>query len=158
MRLVVSGVSHRTGDVGLRDRLAFPEESLPEALTALRERIADAGAVIVSTCNRLEIYVNHAGEPVDLHHEIREFIRDWHGVSERELAEALYEYHDREAIGHLFRVASSLDSMVVGEDQILGQVRDAGQHLDRRVGRQPQGRVAHERRGGRARGRDKQRL
>lgn len=125
MRLVVSGLSHRTGDVELRDRLAFAEESLPEALSALRKRIPDTGAVIVSTCNRLEIYVNHAGETVDLHHEIREFIRDWHGVSEAELADALYEYQDREAIGHLFRVASSLDSMVVGEDQILGQVHDA---------------------------------
>ena len=125
MRLVVSGISHHTGDVELRDRLAFSEEFLPEALSALRERIADAGTVIVSTCNRSEIYLNHVGEPAELHHEIRAFICDWHGVSEGDLSEALYEYHDREAIGHLFRVASSLDSMVVGEEQILGQVHDA---------------------------------
>ena len=125
MSLVVSGVSHHTSDVALRDRLTFSEESLPGALLALRERIADAGAVIVSTCNRSEVYVNGVGDSADLHHEIRGFISRWHGVPVEELTGALYEYDDREAVGHLFRVASSLDSMVVGEEQILGQVHDA---------------------------------
>ncbi|MCH8203729.1 MAG: glutamyl-tRNA reductase [Candidatus Hydrogenedentes bacterium] len=125
MSLVVSGVSHHTSNVALRDRLAFSEESLPGALSALRDRIADAGAVILSTCNRSEIYLNGTGESADLHHEIRGFISSWHGVPEEELSGALYAYHDREAVGHLFRVASSLDSMVVGEEQILGQVHDA---------------------------------
>ena len=125
MSLVISGLSHHTSDIALRDRVTFSEEKLPAALSELRERIDGAGVVIVSTCNRSEIYVNHAGSPADLHHEIRAFISEWSGVPPEELNAALYDYHDKEAIGHLFRVASSLDSLVVGEEQILGQVHDA---------------------------------
>jgi glutamyl-tRNA reductase len=125
MSLVVSGISHHTSDVDLRERLTFPEAGIPEALAALREQLADAGAVILSTCNRSEIYVNHAGEPKDLHHEIRQFISQWHNISDKEFDHGLFELQDKEAVGHLFRVASSLDSLVVGEGQILGQVHDA---------------------------------
>jgi glutamyl-tRNA reductase len=125
--LVVSGLSHRTSDLALRERLVFSEEALPRALKALRERIGDAGAVILSTCNRSEVYVNHAGEAAYLHHEIRGFLSEWHGVAPAELGPALYEHEGRDAVGHLFRVAASLDSLVVGEQQILGQVHEAYQ-------------------------------
>lgn len=125
MSLVLVGVSHHTSDVALRDRLSFSEKVLPEALVALRSRIDGAGAVILSTCNRSEIYVSHASGMEELHHEIRGFLAEWHGVAESEFGEALYEYDDKETAGHLFRVASSLESVVVGEEQILGQVRDA---------------------------------
>jgi glutamyl-tRNA reductase len=125
MSLVVTGLNHRTSELALRERLMFTDDALPKALKALREKIEDAGVVVLSTCNRSEIYVNHAGDAPDLHREIREFVADWHGVPADEFAPALYELEGRETAGHLFRVASSLDSLVVGEQQILGQVHDA---------------------------------
>jgi len=124
MSLVVSGISHHTTEVDLRERLAFSEARIPEALAVLREKFAGAGVVILSTCNRSEIYINHASESADLHHEIRQFISEWHEIDESEFTHGLYELEGKEAIGHLFRVASSLDSLVVGEGQILGQVHD----------------------------------
>lgn len=125
MSLVVSGLSHHTCDLELRERVAFDKTSTAAALIQLRKRLEDAGAVILSTCNRCELYVSHAGAPEDLHHEVRAFLSEWHDLPERTFKPALYELHDREAAGHLFRVASSLDSLVVGEQQILGQVHDA---------------------------------
>ena len=125
MSLIVSGLSHHTSSLELRERMAFAPDTIPAALIQLRKQLEDAGAVILSTCNRSEIYLNHAGGAEDLHRELRAFISGWHRVDESEFVPALYEYHDREAAGHLFRVASSLDSLVVGEQQILGQVHDA---------------------------------
>jgi glutamyl-tRNA reductase len=125
MSLVATGLNHRTSDLALRERFVFPDASLPKALKALRDRIEDAGSVVLSTCNRTEIYVNHAGDAADLHHEVREFLAEWHGIPVAEFAPALYEFDGRETVGHLFRVAASLDSLVVGEQQILGQVHDA---------------------------------
>jgi glutamyl-tRNA reductase len=125
MSLIVSGISHHTSDVALRERMTFDEGTLADALAEVRNRLEGAGVVIVSTCNRSEIYVNHIGEPEDLHREIRRFFSDWHKIPEAEFADELFELADEEAVGHLFRVTSSLDSMVVGEDQILGQVHDA---------------------------------
>lgn len=125
MSLVVTGLNHRTSELALRERMAFPDETLPKALLALHEQIEDAGVVILSTCNRSEVYVNHMGEPNYLHHEIREFLSAWHGIPEGEFGPSLYEYEGKDTVGHLFRVSSSLDSLVVGEQQILGQVHDA---------------------------------
>lgn len=125
MSLIISGLNHRTSELALRERLVFPENALPKAVKALRQNVEDAGVVILSTCNRSEIYLNHAGDAPYLHHEVRKFLSAWHGIPESELAPALYEYEGRETVGHLFRVAASLDSLVVGEQQILGQVHDA---------------------------------
>ena len=125
MSLVVTGINHTTSDIALRERLAFPYASLPEALSQLRTQLDEAGVVIISTCNRMEIYVNHVGEAEDILREIRQFLSQWHSIDEAAFSDALYEHEGAEAAGHLFRVASSLDSMVVGEDQILGQVHDA---------------------------------
>jgi glutamyl-tRNA reductase len=125
MSTVVVGLSHHTSDVALRERMAFPEDRLPEALADLRRSLEGGGAVILSTCNRSEIYVNHSGDPDDLCREIRRFLTRWHELPEDDFASRLYQLHDREAVGHLFRVAASLDSLVMGEDQILGQVHDA---------------------------------
>ena len=127
MSLVVTGLSHHTSDVALREKMAFSEESVPAALLGLRKHVENAGAVILSTCNRSEIYVNHAGDATDLHHDIRGFLCDWHKLPEAQFRDALYEYRDAETVGHLFRVTSSLDSLVVGEGQILGQVHEAYQ-------------------------------
>lgn len=124
MNVVVSGLSHHTSPVELRERLHFDEKALPNALIQLRKQLDDAGVVILSTCNRVEVYA-HAADAAEAPGRIRRFLSEWHGIPEEELAPALYEYAGREAVGHLFRVASSLDSLVVGEQQILGQVHDA---------------------------------
>ena len=127
MTLVVAGLSHHTSDLALRERLAFPEDAIPKALMELRREIDGAGAVILSTCNRSEIYANHAMDAGDLLAALRAFLARWHGLPDARFANALYGLREREAAGHLFRVASSLDSLVVGEGQILGQVHDAYQ-------------------------------
>ncbi|MBX7256701.1 MAG: glutamyl-tRNA reductase [Candidatus Hydrogenedentes bacterium] len=125
MSLVVSGLSHHTSPVELRERLHFPEAQLPAALLRLRRHLDDAGVVILSTCNRVEIYANTPEACDDSFSRIRGFLSEWHGIPEGEFAEMLYERDGRDAVGHLFHVASSLDSLVVGEGQILGQVHDA---------------------------------
>ena len=125
MSLIVSGISHHTSDIALRERMAFAQDRIPDALAQIRTRLENAGVVIITTCNRSEIYVNHVGEATDLYHDIRRFLCEWHDIEESEFADALYELQDAEVAGHLFRVASSLDSLVVGEGQILGQVHDA---------------------------------
>jgi glutamyl-tRNA reductase len=125
MSLIVSGMNHRTSDLALRERVVFAEAALPKALKALRTNVEDAGVVILSTCNRSEVYLNHAGDAPYLHHEVRKFLGAWHGIPDTELAPALYEYEGRETVGHLFRVTASLDSLVIGEQQILGQVHNA---------------------------------
>jgi len=123
--LVVAGISHHTGNVGLREKLAFPPASIASALARLRKRLDGAGVVILSTCNRVELYAHGEQSPELLWAGIRAFLSEWHEFPEAEFREAIYEYHDRETAGHLFRVSSSLDSLVVGEVQILGQVHDA---------------------------------
>jgi len=125
MSLVVVGLNHHTSPVALRERLAFPAETIPAALLRIRKRLKGAGAVILSTCNRVEVYVHHSAAAEELYSEVRAFLSEWHGTPEAEFRGALYEYEGKETVGHLFRVASSLDSLVVGEVQILGQVHDA---------------------------------
>lgn len=126
MTLLVVGLSHRTCPVALRERLHFPPERLPDALAALQRAMPDCAGVILSTCNRVEIYAHDpARDPDEVAAGLRAFLASWHGVSEEFFAEALYDRRGPEAIGHLFRVASSVDSMVVGEGQIVGQVHDA---------------------------------
>lgn len=125
MSVVVVGLNHRTSPVELRERLHFPPPAARGALQRLRKRLEGAGAVILSTCNRVEIYASHTAQPQELCHELRDFLAEWHGIPESDFRSHLYEYADEEAARHLFRVVCSLDSMVVGENQILGQVHDA---------------------------------
>ncbi|MDX9972704.1 MAG: glutamyl-tRNA reductase [FCB group bacterium] len=125
MSVVVVGLNHRTGPVELRERLHFPPEAARNALQRLRKQLDGVGAVILSTCNRVELYASYATEPLELCAELRKFLSEWHGIPETEFRDHLYEYTEDEAVGHLFRVACSLDSMVVGENQVLGQVHDA---------------------------------
>ncbi|HOV73945.1 MAG TPA: glutamyl-tRNA reductase [Candidatus Hydrogenedentes bacterium] len=125
MSLVAVGLSHHTSPVEIRERLGFPAHTLPGALLHLSKRLDKAGTVILSTCNRVEIYVHYAGEAAVARDEIRAFLEEWHKLPEEEFKDALYEHEGRDAVGHLFRVASGLDSLVIGETQILGQVHDA---------------------------------
>lgn len=125
MTLAITGLNHHTSPLELRERMGFSAEDLPASLLRLRKEIPEGGVVILSTCNRVEIYLR-ADEPAEtLHMRIRKFLADTHGIPEADFAEHLYHYRDRDAVSHLFKVAASLDSMVVGEGQILGQVHDA---------------------------------
>lgn len=125
MTVAVCGLSHHTSPLGLRERLAFAPDAVSQALHALRMRLPDGGAVILSTCNRVELYVRASMAACDLFSACRAFLAEWHQLDPEEFAPHLYEHAHDAAVSHLFRVVSSLDSMVVGEAQILGQVQDA---------------------------------
>jgi len=124
MKLLVTGVSHKTAPVEVRERLAFSETALPAALRSLVAREGILEVLVLSTCNRVEIAVS-ADDAVDPVSTIAAFLQEIHGVEAATLGPCLYHHEGREAIHHLFRVAASLDSMVVGEPQILGQLKAA---------------------------------
>ncbi|MCC6145885.1 MAG: glutamyl-tRNA reductase [Candidatus Hydrogenedentes bacterium] len=123
--LAMVGLSHHTSAIDLRERMAIPENRLRAALLRLQKKIPDVACVILSTCNRMEIYVDAPLAIAEIHAALREFLSEYHEVAEEEFAPSLYEHGDEAVVKHLYRVASSLDSMVVGEQQILGQVQDA---------------------------------
>jgi len=125
MTLAAVGLSHHSCPIEIREKLLFAENALPQALAQFRKRTPDSGVVILSTCNRVEMYASAALDAEALQAEMRAFLSEWHGTPEEVFAPHLYQHADKQAIGHLFRVASSLDSLVVGEGQILGQVHDA---------------------------------
>jgi glutamyl-tRNA reductase len=124
MKLLVAGVSHKTAPVEVRERLAFAESTLPAALHDLVSRQGVVEAMVLSTCNRVEIAVS-TDDAVDPAATVSSFLQESREVAPAALGPSLYQHEGREAIHHLFRVASSLDSMVVGEPQILGQLKAA---------------------------------
>lgn len=113
------GLSHKTAPVSVRERLAISEEELPQVLRELREQSGADETMLVTTCNRVEAYCYGGPEVIDA---VRSYFARRAG---QETNQALYLLKGPEAVAHLFRVASSLDSMVLGEPQILGQVKDA---------------------------------
>ena len=123
-QIVVVGLNHRSAPVEIREKIAFPQSEIGCALRGLLEREQISEAVIVSTCNRVEVwilaYVGYQGTAI-----VEQFLASFHGIPYGDLNGHLYHYDGEDAIRHLFRVASSLDSMVLGEPQILGQVKDA---------------------------------
>lgn len=122
--LCIVGVNHRTAPVGLRERLAFSADALPTALAELKTLPGVEEAAIVSTCNRVEV-VTRASVPAPMVAAgVETFLARVREVERASFAPHLYVHHGREAIRHLFRVAASLDSMVVGEPQILGQMKE----------------------------------
>jgi glutamyl-tRNA reductase len=127
MKLLVTGVSHKTAPVEVRERLAFAEIALPAALRDLASRDGVNEAMLLSTCNRVEIALT-ADDAVDPLAAVNSFLRDSRGVQMDALGPCLYHHEGKDAIHHLFRVAASLDSMVVGEPQILGQLKAAYAH------------------------------
>jgi glutamyl-tRNA reductase len=122
--IIIIGLNHRTAPVEIRERLAFPAETIGHALRGLLEKESLKEGVILSTCNRVEICAL-AHQKFQGVSEIKDFMAAFHGIPLPELDGYLYHYEGDEAVHHLFRVASSLDSMVLGEPQILGQVKDA---------------------------------
>ncbi len=122
-KIILIGINHKTAPVELREKLSFSSEETIAALELLKQDKDIKESLIFSTCNRTEIlYIPGTGEQVD---KIIEFISHHKKIDISEFKSALYVYKEDEAILHLFRVASSLDSMVVGEPQILGQVKQA---------------------------------
>jgi glutamyl-tRNA reductase len=134
MSLVVIGLNHRTSPVELRERFAFEEDKIPAALQFLSDHGLAGEAVIVSTCNRVEIYAVTPLEPNTAFRELKQFLVH-HGFaadaaaggnsSPAELGDAIYTLNEPQSLHHLFRVASGLDSMVVGETEIFGQLKKA---------------------------------
>ena len=122
MSLVVVGLSHKSAPVELRERVAFAEPAL-DAAVKRASSCGDGEALLVSTCNRVELYIT--GAPDDVRARVLTFLAEVGTVGESALAPHLYTSADEAATRHLFRVAASLDSMVVGEPQILGQVKAA---------------------------------
>ena len=121
MSLALIGVNHKTAPIGLREKIAISRDELPEVTRALAAVPGVSECMIVSTCNRVEMLVAVESPDVDL----SEFLQTQFRLQGEALRDHLYEHRDQEAVRHLFRVAASLDSMVVGESQILGQVKEA---------------------------------
>lgn len=126
--IVVVGLSHKTAPLEVREALAFAKEGLVEALGRLRSEVGLAEAMVLSTCNRVEIYgrANEAVAPA-----LVSFLADYHRRPAGELDPFLYRLEGEQAVRHAFRVAASLDSMVLGEPQILGQVKEAYQAAEK---------------------------
>jgi glutamyl-tRNA reductase len=124
MHLLLVGISHRTAPVDLRERLDFQTRGIGEALRGVARRGSTDEAAIVSTCNRAELYVA-CEDAAATRADLASFVSEFHGVPANELAPHLYDLRDLDAARHLFRVAGGLDSLVIGEPQILGQVKDA---------------------------------
>jgi glutamyl-tRNA reductase len=124
MKLLLTGLNHRTAPVEVRERLAFEDQALPQALDDLKRRPGLIEGMILSTCNRVEVAVT-ADEQSDVESAVEGFLADSRRVDRAWVTPYLYRFDGPDAIRHLFRVASSLDSMVVGEPQILGQLKAA---------------------------------
>jgi glutamyl-tRNA reductase len=126
MHLLLLGVSHKTAPVDLRERLDFSSRDLGAAVEALATRPSTAESVVLSTCNRSEIYVA-SGDPFQAREDVTAFLSEYHSLTPDVFMPHVFAHSDEAAARHLFRVAAGLDSLVVGEPQILGQVKEAFQ-------------------------------
>lgn len=141
MKFLVIGLNHRTAPLEIREKLAVTREQLPKALETLKNRLGQG--VILSTCNRSEFYTVSNDSRTEA--RLKGFISGWSHIPLPKLAPHLYVYYQEECVRHLFRVASGLDSMILGESQILGQVRDAfGAAAQAKAVRGPLSRLFHQ--------------
>jgi len=122
MALLSLGINHLTAPVDIREKVAFAPEQMTQALHELQDIPAVNETVIVSTCNRTEIYCDASSDCAEV---ITHWLTAHHGIGENSLSPYIYQHSDQEVARHLFRVASGLDSMVLGEPQILGQLKDS---------------------------------
>ncbi|MGL4474466.1 MAG: glutamyl-tRNA reductase [Shewanella sp.] len=120
MSLVAIGINHKTATVDLREKVAFGPEIIHDAMKSLASRSQSGEAVIISTCNRTELYCN-AAESADVIH----WLEQYHGLSHDDLMPCVYQLKGQQVARHLMRVASGLDSLILGEPQILGQVKQS---------------------------------
>ncbi|MCW8889359.1 MAG: glutamyl-tRNA reductase [Sedimenticola sp.] len=124
MALITLGLNHKTAPLDIRERLTFGPDIIVAALRSLSERSGIEEAVILSTCNRTELYCAHTHSGRE---EICAWLGEFHGLEVETISPFLYSHNDQECVRHLLKVASGLDSMVLGEPQILGQVKQAFQ-------------------------------
>jgi len=120
MQLAIVGLSHKTAPIEVRERLAFNNDTVRGALNRLIERENISEAMILSTCNRVEVVAEGSDDG-----QIRDFLCQYHQIPSDTVSKHLYSFRNTDAIRHVFRVTSSLDSMMIGEPQILGQVKEA---------------------------------
>ena len=124
MELIVIGLNHKTAPIEIRERMAFRESEIDKALTQTKSLSSLKENMILSTCNRVEIYAA-SGETEKAILELKNFLSEYHQLPLKEFEKSIYLLVGEEAVKHIFRVASSLDSMVIGEPQILGQIKSA---------------------------------
>ncbi|EJL82233.1 glutamyl-tRNA reductase [Pantoea sp. BIGb0393] len=124
MTLLALGINHKTAPVALRERVAFTPDTLELALNSLLSQPMVQSGVVLSTCNRTELYLS-VEQQADLQEKLVRWLCDYHDLREEDVRNSLYWHQDNAAVSHLMRVASGLDSLVLGEPQILGQVKKA---------------------------------
>ncbi|WP_058912993.1 glutamyl-tRNA reductase [Entomohabitans teleogrylli] len=124
MTLLALGINHKTAPVSLRERVTFSPDTLDQALDSLLAQPLVQGGVVLSTCNRTELYLS-VEQQDNLHEQLIRWLCDYHHLDEEELRNSIYWHHNNDAVSHLMRVASGLDSLILGEPQILGQVKKA---------------------------------
>ena len=120
MSLVAIGINHKTATVDLREKVAFAPDRIHDAMKSLASHTQSGEAVIISTCNRTELYCNN-GEEAD----VVQWLEEYHQLSHADVEPCLYQFKDQEAVKHLMRVSAGLDSLILGEPQILGQVKQS---------------------------------
>ncbi|QPW26589.1 glutamyl-tRNA reductase [Edwardsiella ictaluri] len=124
MSLLALGINHKTAPVSLRERVTFSPDTLDRAIESLLRQPSVQAGVVLSTCNRTELYLS-VEQRADLRQQIVDWLCSYHQLTPEEVSDSLYWHQDNEAVSHLMRVASGLDSLVLGEPQILGQVKKA---------------------------------
>ena len=115
MKIIVTGLSHKRTPIEIREKLAFDGSQTVKALSGLKERFAESEFVLLSTCNRIEMYCATKREGGLTVQDLAGFMAEFHNIKVEDFRNYLYEYNDVDAVRHLLAVASSLDSMVVGE-------------------------------------------
>ena len=129
MALLLVGINHTTASIDLREKVAFPPAIISEALSDLMALPAVAEAVVVSTCNRTEIYVDltidHTADAGPAYRPVVEWLSRYHDLNPEQLSQSCYFHEGNEVVRHLMRVSCGLDSMILGEPQILGQIKSA---------------------------------
>ena len=126
MSILVVGLNHKSAPVEVREKLAFNPNSINTALSLFSQKYQDQNAeiVILSTCNRVELYISSQDGAIKVE-DVFSFLADFHKIESNTFSPYMYHYKDDRAVNHLFFVTSSLDSMVLGESQILSQVKEA---------------------------------
>src|SRR5678815_3585307 len=127
MSVVLLGLSHKTAPIELRELFVIAEQRLPDALATLISHEPLNGGLIISTCNRVEVIASTQRPTDDAVSALNRFVREFHGFRSEDIDRHTYVHSELDAVRHIFRVTASLDSMVVGEPQITGQVKDAFQ-------------------------------
>ena len=132
MKLLALGVDHRRAPAQVREALAFEGPRRDEGLDALTKAFPGGEFVVLSTCNRVEVYAAGTSSAIPTTGALIDFLAHFHSRPAENFATHLVDHHDGRAVSHLFKVAASLESLVLGEGQILGQVRDAYKAADAR--------------------------